>query len=348
MKVLVAEDNADSRQLMVDILDSQGYEVLTAPDGVFALETARQEIPDLIILDVNMPRMNGFDVCAKLKANPELASIPVLMLTALGRVEDRVKGLGLGADDYLVKPINPRELLARVDTRMRAKQESDHLRATQQQIRSTFERFVAAEVVEQLLADPDQVSLGGRLQEISVVFADLQGFTTLSERFASTPEKVIGVLNRYLELMVATLKQHGAAIDKYLGDGVMALFNTPLAQPDHALRAVTAAVRTREALPDLYKEYESDFQLRVNFGIHTGRAVVGNIGTAELMNFTAIGDTVNTASRLQGIGKNSQVIVSQAAYDQVKDHVIAHNLGPHYVKGREEAVVAYEVVGIRR
>ncbi len=345
MKVLVAEDNSDSRQLVEDILASLGYEILTAPDGVQALELAHRMTPDLVILDINMPGMSGFDVCAHLKADQNLAAIPVLMLTALDQVDDRVKALGLGADDYLTKPFNPRELIARINTRLRAKQEADHLRAAQQQIRRTFERFVAPEVVEQLLADPSQVALGGQLQEVTILFADLQGFSTLSERLP--PEVVIKLLNHYLELIVETIKQHGGTIDKYLGDGVMALFNTPLPQADHALRAVTAAVRTHQQLAEFHRAFEPGAQLNINFGIHTGRAVVGNVGTPELMNFTAVGDTVNTAARLQGLSHGNQVLISQATYDQVKDRVVVRDLGPHQVKGREEPVVIYEVLESR-
>ena len=342
MKVLIAEDNADSRQLVEDLLQNLGCDILTAPDGVTALDLARAEHPDLVILDINMPGMTGFDVCAHIKAQEDLASIPVLMLTALDEVEARIKGLRLGADDYLTKPFNPRELIARVSTRLRAKQVSDELRAAQQQIRSTFERYVAAEVVEQLLADPSQVALGGRLQEITVLFADLQGFSTLSENM--NPEVVIAVLNRYLKLIAQVIKDHGGTIDKYLGDGLMALFNTPLPQHDHALRAVTAAISVHQQLEAFHQGFEPNTRLGVNFGIHTGPAVVGNVGTDELMNFTAIGDTVNTASRIQGLSHDNKVLISQATYNQVKDDVVVRELGPHQVKGREEPVQLYEVL----
>jgi class 3 adenylate cyclase len=342
MKVLVAEDSLDSRQLIEDILDSMGYEVIITVDGQSALDAAYAEKPDLIILDVNMPVMTGFDVCARLKADEDMAGIPVLMVTALGDIEDRVKGLGLGADDYLVKPISPRELIARIDTRLRAKQETDRLRETQQQIRRTFERFVAAEVVQQLLADPTHVALGGRLQEVTVLFADLEGFTPLSERL--DPKVVLTVLNRYLELIVDKLKAHGGTIDKYMGDCVMALFNTPLPQPDHALRAVTAAMSIRNSMQSFYTELDENFHLAVNFGIHTGNAVVGNIGTADFMDFTAIGDTINTASRIQHISHGGQTIVSRTTYEQVSACVEAVARGPHQVKGREEPVDIYEIV----
>lgn len=343
MKVLIAEDSLDSRLLLEDILASMDCDVVAVSDGPSALDAAKAEYPDLILLDVNMPGMTGFDVLEHLKADPDLAAIPVLMLTALAGIEDRVKGLGLGADDYLVKPYSPRELVARVSTRLRAKRESDELRESREQIRATFERFVAPPVVEQLLATPDQVALGGKLQEITVVFADLEGFTTLSEHL--DPIEVIDVLNQYLERIVQMLKDHGGTIDKYLGDGVMALFNTPLPQPDHALRAVRAALQIHKGLDEFHQEFgEARCRLGINFGIHTGKAIVGNVGTAELMDYTAIGDTVNTAARLQGLSHGSRIIISRATYEHIAGELVARPLGARQVKGREEPVEIYQIL----
>ncbi|MCZ7544867.1 MAG: adenylate/guanylate cyclase domain-containing protein [Anaerolineae bacterium] len=170
----------------------------------------------------------------------------------------------------------------------------------------------------------------------------MQGFSTLSEHL--DPERIIKLLNRYLELIVETIKEHGGTLDKYTGDGAMALFNTPLPQPDHALRAVSAACCTHERLADFYRDFEPRMRLCINFGIHTGHAVVGNVGTSAFMDFTAIGDTVNTAARIQTISHDNRILISQATYDQVRDRVIVRSLGPHQVKGREEPVVIYEVL----
>ncbi len=342
--ILVAEDNMDSRQLVEDVLRSAGYNVLTAVDGEEALEIVQAERPDLIILDVNMPGMTGFEVCARIKGNESLSNIPVLMLTALSDVGHRVEGLSCGADDYLPKPFSPRELLARVDARLRAKQASDELLIAQQQIRATFERFVAPEVVEQLLANPSAVKLGGRLQNVTVMFTDLAGFTAISERAA--PERVLDVLNGYLSLIAGTIKSHGGTIDKYMGDGVMALFNAPLPQEDHALRAVRAALAIRDELPDFHRQFDPTFRVGIHFGIHTGKAVVGNVGTPEFMNFTAIGDAVNLASRLQGASEPNQILITEDTYELVKREIAARKLGPYRFKGRSGRVPVYEVIGL--
>ncbi len=345
MKVLVADDNAGSRQLARDILLSIGLEVLLTHDGPSTLARAQADMPDLLVLDVDMPGMNGFDVCALLKANEQTAHIPILMLTAQGGVDQRVRGLEAGADDYLSKPYSPRELIARVETRLRAKFEADEMRQMQRLVRSTFERFVHPSVVERLLHDPTQVALGGKLQEVTVMFADMEGFTAVSEQ--TDPERMLMLVNRYHDLLVGVIQQHSGMIDKFLGDGLMALFNTPLPLDDHARHAVESALAIRAVLGSFHAELEPQQRMGINFGIHTGLAVVGNVGATQIMGFTAVGDTVNVAARLQGLARSGQILVSAAAYERVQPWVMAREIGPVPVKNRREAVMTYEITGPR-
>jgi class 3 adenylate cyclase len=342
--VLVTDDNNDSRQLLVDIVSSMGHDLIEAANGIDALALAQSRLPDLIILDVTMPGMSGFDVCARLKSDMTTQQIPILMLTALSDVDHRVQGLKLGADDYLGKPFNPRELVERVRTRLRTKVETDELRAMQLNIRKTFERFVSPSVVEQLLHDPTRVQLGGRLQEVTVMFADLEGFTSISEYIE--PVKLLTILNLYHTMMVAMIREHGGTVDKFMGDGVMALYNTPLEQPDHALRAVMTALHIRDSLPGFHRQFEMAHQMPINFGIHTGLAVVGNVGAPDIMNYTAVGDTVNLAARLQGLSAAGQILISSATREQLPEDVIAHAIGATKIKGRSESVMIYEIVGL--
>lgn len=344
LKVLVADDNRDNVELVKDIVTVMGHDVLSASDGPMALAKAQAELPDLVILDVNMPGMTGFQVCAELKSQETTAKIPIIMLTALVDVDNRVEGLGLGADDYLTKPFSPRELMARIETRLRAKVETDSLRETKEMIRRTFERFVPASVVSQLLNDPGQVKLGGVLQEITVMFCDLENFTPIAEQ--TEPEQLLKVLNTYHTHMVKVIQQNGGTVDKFIGDGLMALYNTPLAQEDHALRAVFSALQIRDTLEESYTDFAPQFRLRINFGIHTGMAVVGNVGSAEIMDFTAVGDTVNIAARLQGLGDGGQILISGATYECVKDYIVAEAMGALTVKGRTGTVMTYEVIGM--
>ncbi|MEL7673959.1 MAG: adenylate/guanylate cyclase domain-containing protein [Chloroflexota bacterium] len=344
-RVLVAEDNRDSRELVSDILVSLGYTPVLAENGRVALELIHAQPPDLVILDVNMPEVDGFEVCAAVKRNPSTAKIPVIMLTAHTDVESRVTGLGLGADDYLDKPFHPRELIARIETRLRAKAITDDLRAQGEELRRTFERFVGPEIVEQLMEDPTHVKLGGVETVVTVLFADLENFSRVAE--SAEPTELLDVLNRYHTLMVQHIIANGGTVDKFLGDGVMALYNTPVPQPDHALRAVRTALDIRAALDQFHSQLEPRFRLNINFGINSGRAIVGNVGAPEIMDFTAIGDTVNLASRLEGLAGSNEIAVSEETYRLVAEHVAAARVGPCPVRGRGEPVVSYLIHGWR-
>lgn len=345
MKILIAEDNVDSRELLTEILESLGYHVVVAFDGIHALEVYNAEKPDLCILDVDMPRKSGFEVVEALKSDPASAATPVIMLTAQGGVESRVKGLGLGADDYLSKPFNPRELIARVKTRLKAKAETDDLRKQREIIRNTFSRYVAQEIIDWMMENPSKISLGGQLRQITVLFADLEGFTSVSEH--SDPVELLNVLNQYHGLLVGVVKRNGGTIDKFLGDGLMALFNAPIDLDDHIYKAVKTAMEIKNALPLFHSEINKRFRLGVNVGIHTGTAVVGNIGASDLMDYTAVGDAVNLAARLQSLSKDNQITISEEVYEAIADRIVAERMGSRTVKGRETPVVIYHVLDLK-
>lgn len=345
VRVLVVDDNPDSLGLAKDILKVAGYQVITASDGPNALKAARAELPDLILLDVNMPGMSGMEVCAEIKKDERTAQMPVIMLSALGDIDNRVDALAMGADDFLAKPYSPRELMARVERRLRAKMVTDDLLEKQRVIRDTFERFVAAPIVQQMLQNPDSVKLGGTLQQVTVLFADIEGFTPLSES-SEDPVELLRVLNEYHSLIVKIIQQYHGTIDKFIGDGVMALYNTPLQYEHHVADAVKTALHIQNALTWFHERFEPQYRLQINFGIHTGPAVVGNVGANDLMDFTAIGDTVNIASRLQGCSERGQILVSEAVYEQVKHFARGRSMGPIAVKGRTKPVMTYQLSDI--
>lgn len=176
---------------------------------------------------------------------------------------------------------------------------------------------------------------------VTVLFADLEGFTTIAEQ--APPARLIGVLNQYHALLVHHIKANRGTVNKFLGDGVMALYNTPLPLPDHALRAVRTALDIRAALAEFHSPLEPMFRLGVNIGIHTGPAIVGNVGTPEQMDFTAIGDTVNLASRLQSMSDHGEITISEQVYELVREHVVAERVGAQTVRGRELPVISYRV-----
>ncbi|MGC9399370.1 MAG: adenylate/guanylate cyclase domain-containing protein [Anaerolineae bacterium] len=220
--------------------------------------------------------------------------------------------------------------------------EQKQLEAEVQQMRSTFERYVSPRVVEQLLSDPSRVQLGGTRQEVTILFADIRGFTSFSESVEA--ETLFEILNRHLTLASQAVLEQEGTLDKFMGDAVMAIFNAPLFQEDHALRAVRAAWQMKEAIAGLHTRLAPELQLSFGVGISTGQAVVGNVGSPMLQNYTAIGNTVNLASRLQSHAGPGQILIDEEVYTRVREHVCTRPLGRTYFKGHSEPTWVYELL----
>jgi class 3 adenylate cyclase len=216
--------------------------------------------------------------------------------------------------------------------------ETNQLKAHQRM----FEKMVSPAVIRQL--DKNALHLGGSRATLSVLFADISGFTNLGENVS--PEVLLSVVNCYLSAAAEIILDEGGTIDKFLGDSVMAWFNAPLQQPDHALRALRTAWRIREILPQIYSQLETDFHLDFSMGIHTGEAIIGMIGSEKRMEFTAIGDTVNIAKRLQESAQASQIILTAQTAAEVRPHVMLRRLDPLLVRGRRETLEVFELLGI--
>jgi adenylate cyclase len=223
--------------------------------------------------------------------------------------------------------------------------ERRQLEAQARRIRQTFEQYVVPHVVEQLLSDPDSVRLGGARREVTTLFADIRGFTSFSEKLE--PEATVEVLNRYLTLASEAILSEEGTLDKFFGDGVMALFNAPLSQTNHTLRAVRSALKIIEALKDTHSDLLPENRLAFGIGITAGPAVVGSIGSHTIKNYTAIGDCVSLASRLQTHAAPLQILLNTTAYDNVYMHVRARELGYVQVKGHSEPDLVFEVLGLR-
>ncbi|MBN1581295.1 MAG: GAF domain-containing protein [Anaerolineae bacterium] len=215
-----------------------------------------------------------------------------------------------------------------------------------QQVRATFERYVVPRVVAQLLSDPASVRLGGVRRELTVLFADIRNFSVYSQK--STPEHLVQVLNQHLTLAAEAILAEEGTLDKFMGDATMALFNTPLPQSNHALRAVRAALAMQKAISDLHADIPQDNRLSFGIGITTGMAVAGNIGSTTIRNYTAIGDSVNMASRLQAYAQPGQVLLNHMAYEQVCDQVVGRELGLVQLKGHPEPDLIFEVTGLKQ
>ena len=213
------------------------------------------------------------------------------------------------------------------------------------QILERFQMYVAPTVVERILSDPDSVKLGGVRQKISIIFADLHGFSALSERIP--PEDLVDILNRYLSIMAETIIDAEGTIDKFLGDGMMAIFNAPLSQPDHVLRATYAAVNLKDAIIRFHRRLTPDLQLDIRIGVNTGEALVGNIGARNALSYTAIGDAVNLTRRLQEVADPGQILMSEDALHHVYDRVEVRPLGLKQVKGRQREERVFELLRVR-
>jgi class 3 adenylate cyclase/GAF domain-containing protein len=223
--------------------------------------------------------------------------------------------------------------------------EKRKLEADQRFIKDTFMRYAPPAVVEAILRDPSQLKLGGVRKTISIIFADIRGFTHFSERLA--PEELVGTLNQYLGVAADAMLAFDGTLDKFMGDAVMGLFNVPLEQADHTLRAVRAALKMQHDIQELHKKLQRGEQLNYGVGINVGDAVVGNIGTEKQRNYSAIGDSVNYAKRLQENAKGGQILLSNAAYLLVKDHVEVRDMPPLQVKGRSVPEPVYEVISVK-
>jgi len=343
--ILLVDDEPATLQLIRKLLQADGYQIVQAYDGLEALQQVEEHAPDLILLDVVMPHMDGMAVLRKLRETDNVTG--VIMVSALSSENLVVQAMLDGADDFVSKPFTLKNVRVRIRQTLeksRLRRENlvlqRELQLAHDKIRTILGRYMAASVVERLLASPTLPSLGGERQIATVLFMDFCDFTPLSHELE--PDRVLHILNEYLAQVTAAILSEDGTIDKYVGDGVMALFNAPVAQPDHAVRAVRAAI----ALRDSVIAWAADHQpaLRVRVGIHTGEAVVGNIGTTELMNYTAIGDTVNLAKRLQEEGDENTIIVSENTVALLPPDVVDLTyLGDRRVKGRQTPVGAYRL-----
>jgi adenylate cyclase len=366
-RIVLADDNEPFREVTAQLLERHGYSVVTAPNGRRALQAVWQHNPDVLILDIMMPGMSGIDVVKQVRDRDPLMGI--VMVTAFGSEEVAVKALTAGADDYLIKPLDyqeafirlervvERSLLRREKVRLQQELEAAHgelkarygeleasyrrIRELEEQTRDMLERYLPAQVAQYLIDNPARANLGGERREVSILIADLRGFTALAEKME--PESLIEVVNDYLALATENVITHGGVLDKFMGDAVMALYNSPLDQPDHALRAVSTAFALRES----FAHRRTQPVLHCGFGISTGEAVVGNIGSEALMNYTAIGDAVNLAFRLQEQAQADQILMSRPTYEQVKNAVEARSLGRIPIKRRAEDAEVYEAVSLR-
>ena len=358
-KLLVVDDTPLNVKLLADLLRATGYAVETAASGQEALDKVAAGPPDLVLLDVMMPEMSGYEVCARIRANPETAMLPVVMVTSLDPGPERVKGIEAGADDFLSKPVNQPELLARVRSLLRVKQLHDELaslnRDLEQRVREQvaqldrlgrLKRFFSPQLAEAIVTGGADDPLKTHRREIAVVFLDLRGFTAFAE--TAEPEEVMGVLREYHAEMGRLVVEHEGTLERFTGDGMMIFFNDPVPVPDAGLRAVRMAVAMRERVGELIGKWKKQgFELDLGVGIAQGYATIGAIGFEGRLDYGAIGTVTNLAARLCGEAQPGQILVARRVLAQLEGLVEVEDAGELTLKGFHRPVVAANVIRLR-
>jgi adenylate cyclase len=340
--ILIADDDWLNRDLLKTYLTSSGCEVMIAIDGQMALEQAMRQPPDLALVDVQMPRMDGVELCRTLKSTPETRFVPVVIVTAFDTDEEKIKAIDAGADDFISKPYNSIILLTRVRSLLQIKKLNDDVEARNRLLRRVLDRYVAVDLADIILDDPEQhLRLGGENRMVTVLFADIRGFTKFTE--GHTANEVIETLNRIFNPLSNLIFAYRGTFDKYLGDGLMAFYGAPISEADDAKRALDTAFAMQRLFRTLRESSGVEFEgLDLGIGIHSGEAVVGNIGSEFVMDYTVVGDVVNVAKRLQEVAEAGQILISEATCDQVGG-AMGTKMEPINLPGREEPVTAFHV-----
>ena len=364
-KILVVDDTPVNVKLLVDRLSMKGYDVASATNGEEALAQVRDWDPDLILLDVVMPVLNGYDVCRRIREDPKMAMLPIIMVTALDPEEERVKGLEAGADDFLSKPVNQAELEARVKSLLRIKSLYDQVQSqadelttwgnqlenrVQEQVGELerlgrLKRFLSPQVAE-LVVESGESVLNSHRQNIAALFCDLRGFTAFSE--TAEPEDVIEVLQVFHETMGRLIHEHEGTIDHRAGDGIMVIFNDPLPCDEPALRAVQTAFAMREKMDALSSEWQKlGYDLGFGVGLTVGYATLGMVGFEGRFDYSANGSIVNLAARLSDEATNGQILISQRALAALEDTIEFEDVGEFSLKGFREPLKVFNVLSLK-
>ena len=365
-RILIVDDNETNRDILMTRLQAHGYELAQAADGEEALAAAKSLLPDLILLDVMMPKLDGIEVCRRLKSDPAMPFTPIILVTAKSDTKDIVAGLNAGADEYLTKPIDQAALVARVNSVLRIKELHDQVqgqaaqladwnRSLEQRVAEQLaeiervgrlRRYLAPQIAELVLATGDDHVLETRRREITVAFCDLRGFTAFAE--TAEPEEVTTVLREYHGCVGPLIHKFEGTLERFAGDGVMVVFNAPLPCPDPSPRAVRMAIEMRKGVAELgvkWRKYGHEVGFGV--GIAQGYATVGPIGFEGRFDYTAIGTVVNLAARLCSEARSGQILVDRKVHAAIEALAELEAAGELTLKGLHRPVPAFNVRALR-
>lgn len=371
-RILIVDDQPMNVDILQTRLAVHGYDILTATDGEVALQLAQTEQPDLMLLDVMMPKMDGIEVCQRLKSDASLPFMPIIMVTAKSDSKDVVAGLDAGADEYLTKPVDQAALVARVKSMLRIKDLHDTVQeqatrleaqavqlaewnqmleqrvqeqVTELERMGRLKRFFSPQLAEVVVSSGGEKLLQSHRREVTVVFCDLRGFTAFAE--TTEPEDVMTVLREYHHAMGTLIFQFEGTLERFTGDGMMVFFNDPLPCPDPSMRAVRMAVAMRQNMAELLEKWrKSGYDLNFGIGIAHGYATLGMIGFEGRVDYAAIGPVTNLASRLCDEAQGGQILISQRVLAAVEAWVQAEPAGEFVLKGLSEPVPAFHVLAL--
>lgn len=366
--LLVVDDNETNRNLLSRLLKRQGYTVTVAENGRRALDLIEAQEFDLVLLDIMMPEMNGYQVLEYLKTDAHLRHIPVITISALDEIESVVRCIEMGAEDYLTKPFNSVLLRARIGACLEKKRLRDQEVSYRQQlerrmaeiqklakdlelrnnfIRETFGRYITDEVVASLLETPEGLKFGGEnKRKVTILMSDLRGFTSLSEGLP--PEKVVSILNIYLGTMTDVIMKHHGTIDEFIGDAILVIFGAPIWKADDAQRAVACAVEMQLAMEAVNEQNRREGlpEVEMGIGMNTGEVVVGNIGSPKRTKYGIVGSHVNLTARIESYTVGGQILISEATLEDAGAILRIDGQMQVEPKGVKEPLTLYEVGGI--
>jgi adenylate cyclase len=334
--ILVVDDNRMNRLLLARGLEQQGHRVAFAENGRQALEQIAEQAFDLVLLDIEMPEMDGYQVLERLAADVRGRDLPVIMISAVEEIDSVVRCIEMGAEDYLTKPFNPVLLKARVDASLEKKRLRDEQRAL-------FRKFASDEVADELLNSG--FSLGGRLVEATALFCDIRSFTTIAE--SQAPEDTIELLNAYYALMIDAIGEQGGLVNQMEGDGLMSIFGAPLPLKGHQQRAVLAARQMIKRIEGFNQEQAllNRVQINIGIGIASGAMIAGFVGTQTRAAFTCVGDTVNLAARLETHTKvvGQPILIAENTRLGLDHYISVVPHGEARFKGKTKSVKIFSV-----
>jgi class 3 adenylate cyclase len=334
--LLIVDDNKVNRILLARGLESYGHKVEAVENGRQALDRLRSDSFDLVLLDIEMPELNGYQVLETCLQDSDLRDIPIIMTSSLDEINSVVKCIELGAEDYLNKPVNPILLRARVNASLEKKRLRDEQR-------KLFRTFATREVADELLKSG--FSLGGKYVNASVMFADIRSYTSYSEK--EDPVEIIELLNNYFALMFDAITGHHGTVNQMLGDGIMAIFGAPIHRDNHREEAVRAALEMMSLLEGFNQEQvlQNKTRIQIGIGIATGRVIAGYTGTQHRATYTCVGDTVNLAARIEAHTKVVQhpILIDQYTHEGLPEEIQCESLGPVVFKGKLQPIQVFAI-----